>query len=143
MSIKRFDCTDGGAQFCAGCYTMTEDSLGDYVKFEDHDALQARVSAALKVLDTIDDEGDDHYYGIADRARMILRGECLAPERAGKQDSSAAPESRNTQHPSPQVTPDGGNRQNCGLCGQPRADHAEVAPDGKPECRMKENSHHE
>ena len=39
--------------------------------------------------------------------------------------------------------PDGGNRQNCGLCGQPRADHAEVAPDGKPECRMKENSHHE
>jgi hypothetical protein len=32
---------------------------------------------------------------------------------------------------------------NCGLCGQPRADHAEVAPDGKPECRMKENSHHE
>ena len=31
---------------------------------------------------------------------------------------------------------------NCGLCGQPRADHAEVAPDGKPECRMKENSHH-
>lgn len=26
---------------------------------------------------------------------------------------------------------------NCGLCGQPRADHAEVAPDGKPYCRMK------
>ena len=26
---------------------------------------------------------------------------------------------------------------NCPLCGEPRADHAEIAPNGKPECRMK------
>jgi hypothetical protein len=37
--VKRYDCTSGGAQFCQGCYTMTEDTLGDYVKFEDFDAL--------------------------------------------------------------------------------------------------------
>lgn len=42
--------------------------------FADHDALAARMAEALRVLDTIDEEGDDHYYGIADSARMILRG---------------------------------------------------------------------
>lgn len=32
------------------------------------------VRDALTVLDTIDEEGDAHYYSIADHARMILRG---------------------------------------------------------------------
>ena len=36
--------------------------------------LQARLAEALKTLDAIDEEGDDHYYDIADAARMILRG---------------------------------------------------------------------
>jgi hypothetical protein len=35
---------------------------------------------------------------------------CLAPGRAGRLEGSEAPESRNTQHPLPQATPDGGNR---------------------------------
>ena len=39
-----------------------------------HVALQARLAEALKTLDAIDEEGDDHYYDIADAARMILRG---------------------------------------------------------------------
>jgi hypothetical protein len=29
---------------------------------------------------------------------------------------------------------------NCGLCGQPRADHVEVAPNGEPRCVMKADS---
>lgn len=40
----------------------------------DRDRLAKELAEALRVLDTIDDEGDDHYYGIADRARIILRG---------------------------------------------------------------------
>ena len=48
--VKRYDCTSGGAPFCQGCYTMTEDSLGDYVKFEDHDVLSARLAEAEMLL---------------------------------------------------------------------------------------------
>lgn len=111
--VKRYDCTDGGAQFCAGCYTMTEDSLGDYVKFDEYNAVELRVLEALRVLNTIDETGDDHYYGIADQARLILRGI----------GATALPVVGN-----------------CPFCGEPKADHAEVAPDGKPECRMKSKS---
>ena len=43
--VKRFDCTSGGAQFCQGCYTMTQDDeYGDYVLYEDYEALRARVA---------------------------------------------------------------------------------------------------
>lgn len=45
----------------------------DALKAE-RDALAARLAEALRVLDTIDEEGDDRYYGIADQARMVLRG---------------------------------------------------------------------
>lgn len=38
MSILRFDCTNGGAKWCYGCYTMTPNPLGDYVRHEDHEA---------------------------------------------------------------------------------------------------------
>lgn len=40
--VKRYDCTDGGAQFCQGCYTMEEESDrvdGNWVRAEDYDAL--------------------------------------------------------------------------------------------------------
>lgn len=46
----------------------------EHVLASDYFALAARLAEALRVLDTIDEEGDDHYYGIADSARMILRG---------------------------------------------------------------------
>lgn len=44
--VKRYDCTSGGAQFCQGCYTMTQDELGDYVTFEDYNTLSAQLSEA-------------------------------------------------------------------------------------------------
>ena len=44
---ERFDCTNGSAQWCYGCYTMTRDDLGDYVLAEDYDALR-NVSEALQ-----------------------------------------------------------------------------------------------
>lgn len=37
--VKRYDCTNGGAQYCQGCYQMTETPFGDYVRSEDYDAL--------------------------------------------------------------------------------------------------------
>jgi hypothetical protein len=56
MSIKTYDCTSGGAQWCQGCYTMDEmpDFLGkrqgDWVNLADYEKLEAtlkRVQAAL------------------------------------------------------------------------------------------------
>jgi len=44
---ERFDCTNGSAQWCYGCYTMTRDDLGDYVLAEDYDALR-NASEALR-----------------------------------------------------------------------------------------------
>src|SRR5690606_14068040 len=38
---ERFDCTNGSAQWCYVCYTMTRDDLGDYVLAEDYDALRS------------------------------------------------------------------------------------------------------
>ena len=35
--VKRYDCTNGKAQHCYGCYQMTECELGDYVSSEDYD----------------------------------------------------------------------------------------------------------
>lgn len=46
--VKTYDCTDGGAQFCQGCYTMTEskdykgfpDGQGEWVSLEDYEKLE-------------------------------------------------------------------------------------------------------
>lgn len=50
MTVKRYDCTSGGARFCQGCYTMTETELGDYVASEDYDALQSLNAELLEAL---------------------------------------------------------------------------------------------
>jgi hypothetical protein len=45
--VKTYDCTSGGAQWCQGCYTMTEqpDFLGkrqgEWVSLEDYEKLEA------------------------------------------------------------------------------------------------------
>lgn len=39
---KRFDCTNGKAQCCYGCYEMTETVDGDYVQSKDFDTALAR-----------------------------------------------------------------------------------------------------
>lgn len=43
--VKRYDCTNGGAQHCYGCYTMKGDELGDYVEWEAYEALKAERDA--------------------------------------------------------------------------------------------------
>jgi hypothetical protein len=45
--VKRYDCTGGRNErigFCQGCYTMTEDTGGDYVTYEDYAKLEARLN---------------------------------------------------------------------------------------------------
>ena len=44
--LKRFDCTSGGAQHCYGCYEMTEDAEGDYVRYADVEQRIATLEAA-------------------------------------------------------------------------------------------------
>lgn len=66
LFVQPFTCTTCGAQ---KLYDETVRSLHGRCE-----TLEARLAEALRVLDTIDDEGDDHYYGIADRARLVLRG---------------------------------------------------------------------
>jgi hypothetical protein len=61
---------------------------------DQRDALQYQIDGALRVLDTIDEVGDDHYYGIADHARMVLRGivtnsECSATDVNHRDDCVA------------------------------------------------------
>ena len=123
MTIKRYDCTDGGAQFCAGCYTMTEDSLGDYVSFWDYDRHLSRGMFVLMEM--------------MQAYERRVRSDCTTPEQIAAKpwecmEYLRAAEYLRCIHSSnpPDVT------GNCPLCGEPRADHAEVAPDGKPECRM-------
>lgn len=43
MSTKRYECGNGNASYCYGCYQMQEDSDGDYVRHEDYAALRERV----------------------------------------------------------------------------------------------------
>lgn len=45
-TVKRYDCTSGGSKFCQGCYTMTECEYGDYVAWEDFDAMRQRAEKA-------------------------------------------------------------------------------------------------
>lgn len=42
--VERYECTNGNAQSCYGCYTMDEHDEGDYVKSEDYDALAEEVA---------------------------------------------------------------------------------------------------
>lgn len=61
IDVQRFDCTSGRAQFCYGCYQMSEDAHGDYVSAEDYARLIARLRAAEVLL-----------AGAEERAKILL-----------------------------------------------------------------------
>ena len=35
MTIKQYDCTNGGYQYCSGCYQMSQEEYGDHVRVDD------------------------------------------------------------------------------------------------------------
>ena len=58
--VKRYDCTNGRAQHCYGCYQMTESPEGEYVESADfnrvtaeRNALQLRLNAADQRVDEL------------------------------------------------------------------------------------------
>lgn len=48
--VERFNCTNGGAQFCQGCYTMTPDANGEYVLHEEYAKLEQQRAALVEAL---------------------------------------------------------------------------------------------
>lgn len=48
---KRYDCGNGGGLggYCYGCYQMEQEELGDYVRWEDYEALASRAAALLEL----------------------------------------------------------------------------------------------
>lgn len=56
--VKRYDCTNGKARFCYGCYEMTEDADGNYVQASDFDAALAREAALREELATVKSDKD-------------------------------------------------------------------------------------
>lgn len=58
-AVERFNCTNGGAQFCNGCYTMTPDSDGEYVRHEDYAKLEQQRAALVEALTRLHEACDD------------------------------------------------------------------------------------
>jgi len=49
--VMRYDCTNGKAQHCYGCYQMTETTEGEWVQAMDYDAAQSELAALREELD--------------------------------------------------------------------------------------------
>lgn len=51
--VERFNCTNGGARYCYGCYQMTPDNeYGDYVSYDDYAALLQQLAERDAAIDT-------------------------------------------------------------------------------------------
>lgn len=51
QEVKRYDCTSEDSYHCRGCFTMKEQLRGDYVEWEDYEALQAECENLRKDAD--------------------------------------------------------------------------------------------
>lgn len=54
--VKRYDCTSEDSYHCHGCFTMKEQPRGDYVEWEDYEALQADYERLRKHLQNLIDQ---------------------------------------------------------------------------------------
>lgn len=63
--LKRFDCTNGRAQHCYGCYTMTQDAEGDYVLAQDAYDKVAVLEAQITTLKTQLKDSKEVYASLA------------------------------------------------------------------------------
>lgn len=56
--VTRYDCTNGKAQYCYGCYQMTEDSDGNWVAATDFDRVKAECDALQLLLNERNEQLD-------------------------------------------------------------------------------------
>ena len=70
-TVKRYDCSSGGAKFCQGCYTMEECEHGDYVQHEDY----ARLEQECERLHAIIDSTLEQFPFNADRQKFTFNGQ--------------------------------------------------------------------
>lgn len=79
--VKRYDCTNGKAQHCYGCYQMEEVNEGSWVQAVDFDAQRLRADTAEAELHhlreqlaerdaTIENLNDRHDLGVQERDRL-------------------------------------------------------------------------
>jgi len=54
--VKRYDCTQGKAQHCYGCYQMEESEYGDYVRWEDYERLRETLTCPRLTPDAPTDQ---------------------------------------------------------------------------------------
>lgn len=80
--VERFDCTSGGAQFCNGCYTMTPDSEGEYVRHEDFAELEQQRAALVEALKKCSARLEVHMIHTEDLEDLIAHMESIAALRA-------------------------------------------------------------
>lgn len=83
-AVERFNCTNGGAQFCQGCYTMTPDSEGEYVRHDDYAKLEQqraalvdRVTALVEALKAMLEEDDGGMAAAQAKSALKAAGEGL------------------------------------------------------------------
>lgn len=78
--VKRYDCTNGRAQHCYGCYQMTESTGGDFVESTDFDRVTAEREALQQRLNE-QDQRVDELEGLLRRCLMSIREQhCDADE---------------------------------------------------------------
>jgi ribosomal protein S27AE len=114
-----------GIRTVNGITGETEPTYGEYVLADDYDALRSRLAEAEARLEEATD-----LLGFAE-ARLLAFGQHNSSNPDYVLAMDAIKLFLMTADSAPAVT------DNCPLCGEPRADHAEIAPNGKPECRMK------
>lgn len=70
--VERFDCSNGDAPYCYGCYRMKRDESGDFVRFEDYEKLQHELAAAREALQAAEANASRYLWlrDVANTAKM-------------------------------------------------------------------------
>lgn len=73
----RYDCGNGGAQHCYGCYSMEEHESGDYVRYEDYRLLQSQLALVCKLARIYYDDRHPQEHAVLSRAEALADDEQL------------------------------------------------------------------
>ncbi len=68
--VKRYDCTNGGAKWCQGCYQMSEHPQGDYVAADDYAKLADEAQALREQVKALQSAANSWQSGYDEGRRM-------------------------------------------------------------------------